>query len=116
MADKYKVYVEGFNKIATKAGRLDETPMSMTEFANAYGVMYESTRDQKMSATRVIDRLVKADLEYVSHAQAQAASKANKDFDYAHIRYNTEFWDIVEEEYKKSHDRRKIARTYFGSL
>lgn len=114
--DKYKAYVEKFNKIATKAGRF-ESPMGIDKFAKSYGIMYEETRGQKMSATRVIDKLVKSDLETSSWKQAREAYKSNHDiFNYDDIRYGTEFWDMIKEEYNRTRDYKYIGKTYFGSL
>ena len=114
--DKYKAYVERFNKIATKAGRF-ESPMGIDKFANSYGIMYEETRAQKMNAMKVIDRLVKSDLETSSWKQAREAYKANSSgFSYDDIRYGTEFWDMINEEYHRTRDSKYIGKTHFGSL
>ena len=113
--DKYKAYVERFNKIATKAGRF-ESPMGIDKFAKSYGIMYEETRAQKMNAMKVIDRLVKSDLETSSWKQASKVNLQETGFTYAEVRYGTEFWDMIKGEYHKTRDSKTIGRTYFGSL
>ena len=115
--DKYKAYVERFNKIATKAGRVDEAPMSISKFAQSYGIMYEETRAQKMNAMKGSDKLVQSDLETSSWKQAREAHKANRSgFTYDDIRYGTGFWDMIKEEYHRTRDSNYIGTTYFDSL
>ena len=113
--DKYKAYVERFNKIATKAGRF-ESPMGIDKFAKSYGIMYEETRAQKMNAMKVIDKLVKSDLETSSWKQASKVKLKEVGFNYSEVRYGTEFWDMIKGEYHKTRDSKTIGRTYFGSL
>lgn len=113
--DKYKVYVQKFNKIATKAGRFDESPMGIDKFAKSYGIMYEETRTQKMNAMKVIDKLVKNDLEYVTWKQAGAVNLKEAGFTYYQVRYGREFWDMIEEKYTRTRDMKKIRKTYFSS-
>ena len=90
--------------------------MGIDKFAKSYGIMYEETRAQKMNAMRVIDKLVKSDLETSSWKQASKVNLQETGFTYAEVRYGTEFWDMIKGEYHKTRDSKYIGKTYFGSL
>lgn len=120
----YKEYYQRTVQLASKHG-LDTTPMDYKDFNRSFDKLKLVTREQRWSAEAIMNKMVKSTVSPTSHRQAEAAIRANPELSYNQVRYNPDFWNMVQDEYRvltkgdrmsSKEARRKISQYYFGSL